>query len=138
MRQVMAKTVEIKIPEDIEFRVLGNAFGLLIASAGLLAGEMVRLRSFDYWLDDVVPLLFVIWMTFRMYRNFLSTMTAYQDATPSAAIVRDRHIRETLKSEQAAVAQITAKTGYTAEQVVEQVAKRIEAQKAEIMKKNKT
>jgi ABC-type nickel/cobalt efflux system permease component RcnA len=138
MRQVMAKTVEIKIPEDIEFRVLGNAFGLLIASAGLLAGEMIRLRSFDYWLDDIVPLLLVIWMAFRMFRNFLSTMTAYQDDAPSATADRDRHIRETLKSEQAAVAQITAKTGYTAEQVVEQVAKRIEAQKAEAMKKNKS
>lgn len=133
----MAKTVEIKIPDDIEFRVLGNAFGLLIASAGLLGGEMVRLRSFDYWLDDIVPLFLVILMAFRMFRNFLSTMTAYPDEAFSTNAARDRQIRETLKSEQAAVAQITAKTGYTAEQVVEQVAKRIEAQKAENMKKNK-
>ncbi len=76
----MAKTAEVKIPDDIEYRVIGNAFGLLIASAGLLAGEMLRLRSFDYWLDDIVPLLLLIWMGFRLYRNFLSTMNAYQDA----------------------------------------------------------
>lgn len=133
----MAKTVEIKIPEDIEYRVIGNAFGLLIASAGLLAGEMVRLRSFDYWLDDIVPLLLLTWMGFRLFRNFLSTMTAYQDEIPSAAVVRDRQIRDTLKSEQAIVARISSKTGYTAGQVVEEVAKRIEAQKAEAMKKNK-
>ncbi|MBW4054927.1 MAG: hypothetical protein HIU83_05935 [Proteobacteria bacterium] len=132
----MAKSVEIKIPDDIEYRVMGNALGLLIASAGLLAGEMFRLRSFDYWLDDIVPLLLALWMGFRMFRNFISTMNAYQDS-PSAASGRDRQIRETLKSEQAAVAQISAKTGYSPEQVVEEVAKRIEAQKAEALKKNK-
>jgi len=133
----VAKTVEMKIPEDIEFRVIGNAFGLMIASAGLLAGEMLRMRSVDYWLDDIVPLLLVIWMGFRLFRNFLSTMTVYQDIVPSAAVTRDRQIRETLKTEQAAVAQISSKTGYTAEQVVEEVAKRIEAQKADALKKNK-
>lgn len=132
----MAKSVEIKIPDDIEYRVMGNALGLLIASAGLLAGEMFRLRSFDYWLDDIVPVLLALWMGFRMFRNFLSTMNAYQDS-PSTASGRERQVRETLKSEQAAVAQISAKTGYSPEQVVEEVARRIEAQKAEALKKNK-
>jgi hypothetical protein len=132
----VAKTVAVKIPDDIEYRVIGNAFGLLIASAGLLAGEMVRLRSFEYWLNDFVPLLFVCWMAFRLYRNFLSTMTAYQDFVPSPAVARDRQIRDTLKSEDVAVKQITAKTGYTQEQVVAEVAKRIEAKKAEALKKS--
>lgn len=134
----MAKTVEIKIPDDIEYRVIGNMFGLLIASAGLLAGEMVRLRSFDYWLNDIVPLSLLIWIGLRMYRNFLSTMTAYQDVTPPAAVIRDRSIKEVLKSEPAVVAQIASKTGYTAEQVVAEVAKRIEAQKTDALKKNKS
>ena len=110
---------------------------MLIASAGLLAGEMMRQRSFDYWLDDIVPLLLLTWMGFRLYRNFLSTMVAYPDVSPPATDIRDQQIREALKSEQAAVAQISSKTGYTSEQVVEEVAKRIEAQKAESMKKNK-
>lgn len=129
----MAKTAEIKIPDDIEYRVIANAFGLLIASAGLLAGEMVRLRSFDYWLNDIIPLLFLLWMGYRLYRNFLSTMIAYQDVP--TGVVRDRQIRETLKSEKVAVAQIASKTGYTAEQVVEEVSRRIEAQKAEVIKR---
>jgi hypothetical protein len=133
----MAKTGEIKIADDIEYHVIGNAFGLLIASAGLLAGEMVRLRSFEYWLHDIVPLLFVCWMALRLYLNFLSTMIAYQDYTPPSSVARDRKIRESLKSEQVAVAQIAAKTGYTEEQVVAEVAKRIEAKKAEALKKNK-
>lgn len=133
----MAKTVEIKIPDDIEYRVIANAFGLLVASAGLLAGEMVRLRSIDYWLDDIVPLVFVLWLLFRLYRNFISTMNAYHGVTAPAAVVRDQNIRQALKSEPVAVAQIAAKTGFTADQVVAEVAKRIEAQKADAMKKNK-
>lgn len=135
----MAKTVEIKIADDIEFRVIGNLFGLLIASAGLLAGEMVRLRGFEYWLDDIVPLFFVCWLAFRLYRNFLSTINAYQNYTPPPSVTRDRQIRETLKSEQATVGKIAAKTGYSADQVVAEVAKRIEAQKAiDALKKNKS
>jgi hypothetical protein len=133
----VAKTAEIKIPDDIEYRVIANAFGLLIASAGLLAGEMVRLRSFDYWLNDIVPLIFVLWLLFRLYRNFLSTMIAYNNLPTPPSVVRDQNIRQTLKEEQAVVAQITAKTGFTAEQVVAEVAKRIETKKNEAMKNNK-
>lgn len=131
----MAKTVEIKISEDIEFRVIGNAFGLLIASAGLLAGEMLRLRSFDYWLTDIIPLLLVIWMGFRLFRNFLSTMNAYQDIPPQ----RQHHASgaNQIRSEQVITAQIPAKPVFSADKVVEEVAKRIEAQKAEALKKNK-
>lgn len=133
----MAKTVELKIADDIEYRVIANSFALLVASAGLLAGEMVRLRSFDYWLSDIVPLSFVVWFLFRLYRNFLSTMIAYHNIPTPAAVIRDQNIRQTLTSEPGAVAQITAKTGFTADQVVAEVAKRIETKKAEAMKKNK-
>lgn len=134
----MAKTVELKIPEDIEYRVIGNAFGLLIVSAGLLAGEMFRLRSFDYWLDDIVPLFLLLLLGFKLFRNFLSTMNAYQGISNPADVLRDKNINRVLKSEPAAVAQIAAKTGYTTEQVVAEVAKRIEAQKADALKKNRT
>lgn len=131
----MAKTVEIKIPEDIEFRVIGNAFGLLIASAGLLAGEMLRLHSFDYWLDDIVPLLLLIWMGFRLFRNFLSTMNAYQDVPIQGH--RPASSPSPIRSEQVIAGQLPAKPSYSADRVVEEVAKRIEAQKAEAMKKSK-
>lgn len=73
----MAETHEYKIPSDIEFRVIGNAFGLLIASAGLLAGEMMYQHSLDYWVQDCVPLFFAIWMAYRLFRNFITTMIAY-------------------------------------------------------------
>ena len=124
MAKTQVKTVEIKIADDIEYRVISNAFGLLIASAGLLAGEMVRMRSFEYWLHDIVPLLFVLWMAFRLYRNFLSTMVAYHDYVPSPAVLRDRKIRAALKAEQAAVAQISAQTGLSEEEVAAEVSRR--------------
>lgn len=126
----MAKTVELKIPADIEFRVIGNAFGLLIASAGLLAGTMVRERSFDYWLEDIVPLLIVAWLGFSFFRNLLSTMTAYSD-TPQ------RPLATAISPEQVIVGRIPARTGPTPDQVVEEVAKRIDAKKAEAEKRNK-
>ncbi|MDD5287239.1 MAG: hypothetical protein PHD54_15420 [Desulfuromonadaceae bacterium] len=131
----MAKTVSIKIPSDIEFRVIGNAFGLLIASAGLLGGTMISQRSFDYWLDDIVPLMFVSWMIFRLYRNLLSTMAAYPDlpapeTTESSAALQ-------VNSEPVIVGQITSKPAPTPEQVVEEVARRIESQREAAAKKNK-
>ena len=131
----MAKTIEIKIPDDIEYRVIGNAFGILIASAGLLAGEMVRLRSLDYWLGDIVPLLLLAWMGHRFFKNFLSTMHAYQDVP----VLMQHHASSAtpLHGEPAVAGQITAKPSYSAEKVVAEVAKRIEAQKADALKKNK-
>lgn len=122
----------IKIPEDIEFRVIGNAFGLLIALAGLLGGTMLNQRSFEYWMDDLVPLVFSAYMAFRLFRNFMSTMTLYQDAPP-----RRRTAAQRVPSAQPAFAQLPSVPSYSAEQVVEEVAKRIEAQKAEALKKNK-
>jgi len=131
----VAKTAEIKIPEDIEFHVLSNAFGMLIASAGLLAGEMLRLRSFDYWLDDIVPLLLLLWLGYRMFRNFLSTMNAYQDVPAQGA--HPPPVASRVHGEKVIVGQIPAKPGYSAEKVVEEVARRIETQKADALKKNK-
>jgi len=120
-----AKTVSIKIADDIEYRVIGNAFGLLIASAGLLAGEMLHQRSFEYWPNDIVPLMFTSWMAFRLYRNFLSTMAAYRDYVPSPAVLRDRKIREALKAEHASVAEIAARTGLSEEEVAAEVSRRV-------------
>lgn len=129
----MAKTVAIKIPSDIEFRVIGNALGLLIASGGLLGGAMVGQRSFDYWLDDIVPLMFVFWMSFRLYRNFLSTMAAYPD-NPSLEATRSPAPQQ-VYSEPVIAGRIAAKPTPSAEQVVEEVARRIEAKRDAAAKK---
>jgi hypothetical protein len=44
----VTKTVELKIPDDIEYRVIGNAFGLLIVFAG--ASERRNVSSAQLWL----------------------------------------------------------------------------------------
>ena len=124
------KTAVTKIPSDIEFRVIGNAFGLLIASAGLLGGAMVNQRSFEYWFDDLVPILFVTYMAFRLFRNFLSTMLLYQDAAP-----RRRPAPKRVQNDHPAFAQLPQVPGYTAEQVVEEVTRRIDAQREAAAKK---
>jgi hypothetical protein len=131
----VAKTLEIKIPSDIEFRVIGNFFGLLIASAGLLAGTMVNQRSFDYWLDDIVPLAFVAWMCFRLYRNFLSTMAAYPDV--DLPDLSKGSSATQVNSEPVVAGRIAAKTVPTADQVLDEVAKRIEAKKKAATENNK-
>lgn len=126
----------LKIPDDIEYRVIGNAFGLLIASAGLIGGTMLRERSFEYWMDDLVPLLFSAYMAYRLFRNFMSTMTLYQDAPHH----QRRPATQRVQADGVAYAQLPSKPSkpnYTAEQVVEEVAKRIEAQKLDAQKKNK-
>ena len=122
----------LKIPGDIEYRVIGNAFGLLISFAGLFGGSMFNQRSFEYWMDDLVPLVFASYMAFRLFRNFLATMTLYQDAPP-----RHQPAAQRIQGDRVAYPQLPSTPSYSAEQVVEEVAKRIEAQKLEAQKKNK-
>jgi hypothetical protein len=71
-------------------------------------------------------------MIFRLFRNFIATLTLYQDAPPHRQPPAQR-----VQADQAAYAQLPPVPSFSAEQVVEEVAKRIEAQKAEAQKKNK-
>lgn len=125
-------TAEIKIPADIEYRVIGNAFGLMIACGGLLAGNMMSERSLDYWREDIVPLVLALFLAYRLMRNLLTTMIVYQ-APPKT---RPAPVsKENIQRVHATVAQLPESASYTPEQVVEEVAKRIEAQKAANQKK---
>ncbi|BCS53180.1 hypothetical protein [Geobacter sp. SVR] len=114
----------VKIPDDIEYRAIGDAFGLLIACGGLLPGAMVSQRSLEYWLEDIVPLLLIMVMGFRLMRNLMATMLAVQNAPPP------QPARQVVQPEAAAMAQLPEVPGYTTEQVLEEVARRIEAKRA--------
>ena len=122
----------MKVPEGIEYRVIGNFLCFLIACGGMLAGSMYAERSLDYWLEDIVPLFITIFMGFRLYRSFVTTMTVYQGTTPSA---HSAVSRQNIQREHAIVAQLPEASSYTPEQVVEEVARRIEMQKAEAVRK---
>jgi len=125
----------VKIPDDIEYRVIGNLFGILIASAGILGGTMMNQRSFEYWADDIVPIVVLLFLLFRLFRNLLSTMIFYQDsAAANSQTEVARVYNEAIST--GSVPRIGAKN-FTPEQVVEEVAKRIEVQKEAAQKKNK-
>ncbi len=119
--------VQIKVPADIEYRVIGNAFGLMIASGGLLGGMMVSQGSLDYWREDVVPLGLMLLLAFRLMRNLVTTMVAAQ-ALPERP--RASGSRQDIHPEHAAVGQLPETPSYTPDQVIAEVAKRIETQKA--------
>ena len=126
------EAIQIKIPADIEYKVLGNAFGLMIACGGLLAGNMMSERSFEYWREDIVAIVLVVFLAFRLMRTFVTTMTVYAGAPPRPSAPVSK---ENIQRMHAKVAQLPETMGYTPEQVIEEVAKRIEAQKAEAAKK---
>ncbi len=132
----MAKTIELKIPADIEYNVIGDAFGLMIASAGLMAGTMVQQRSFDYWLDDIAILLIVAWFAFRLFRDLLSTMTLYKDVPPRKP-TRISTEATTVTPEQLIAGQLPAVTLPTPDQVVEEVARRIDEKRVKAQQANK-
>jgi hypothetical protein len=126
------EAAEIKIPADIEYKVLGNAFGLMIACGGLLAGTMMSERSLGYWREDIVPLVLAFFLAIRLMQSFVTTVTVYQGIPPrSTAPVS----KENIQRMHATVAQLPESMGYTPEQVVEEVARRIEVQKAEAAKR---
>jgi hypothetical protein len=124
-------TLVTKIPDDIEFRAIGNAFGVLIAAGGLLAGAMVTERSLDYWQEDIVPLGLLIFMGLRLMRNLMASVTLYHEMPLRPAAPH----RESVASEPMAMPQLPSTSEFSPEQVVEEVVKRIEAQKAEQSRK---
>lgn len=126
------EAVQIKIPADIEYKVLGNAFGLMIACGGLLAGNMMSERSLEYWREDIVVIVLVVFLAFRLLRTFVTTMTVYAGAPPRPASPVSK---ENIQRMHAKVAQLPETMGYTPDQVIEEVARRIEVQKAEAAKR---
>jgi len=72
--------------------------------------------------------MLVFFLGIRLMRSFVTTMTVYQGAPPRSATPISK---ENIQRMHATVAQLPEAKGYTPEQVVEEVAKRIEVQKAE-------
>ena len=133
-----SEAVRKKEPQDIELTVIGNAFCLLIGAAGLLAGSMVANFSPAYWREDIVPLAITVFMGIRLLRSLTDAMAQYQEAAPAVHHHRaEAEERVHVQPEEVVTGQIPAVSSYSPDQVVEQVVKRIEAQKAEAVKKNK-
>lgn len=133
-----SEAVGSKQPQDIEIAVIGNAFCLLIASAGLLAGSMAANLSLEYWREDIMALAITAVMGIRLMRNLMDVMTLYQE-TPQ---VRHHHRAEAqervnVQPESVVMGQIPDLSSFSPDQVMEEVVKRIETQKADAAKNNK-
>jgi hypothetical protein len=133
-----SEAVGSKQPQDMEITVIGNAFCLLIASAGLLAGSMAANLSLDYWREDIVALAITAVMGIRLLRSLMDVMSLYQE-TPQVRHHLQAEARERVNVQPEGVvkAQIPAVSSFSPDQVVDEVIKRIETQKAEAEKKNK-
>lgn len=128
--------------EDAEFRFLGNLFGLLMACAGLLAGTMVRERSFDYWLEDIVPLLLLLITLRGLIKSAMelakdSIYYEEQKKQVAAALAKQQEMMAAMGEPDMELPKLAAKTKYSEEEVLEAVSKRIEQQREEAVKKNK-
>lgn len=122
----------VNIPDDFEFRVIGNFFGLLIASGGLLAGNMMHEHSLEYWQEDIVPIILTFLLAFRLMRSLVVTMTVCMSAPPRPPSPVNR---ENIQRMHATVAQLPETSSYSPEQVVDEVVRRIEKQKTEAAKR---
>ena len=134
-----SEAVGSKQPQDIEITVIGNALCLLIGAAGLLAGSMAANLSLEYWRDDIVALAITVVMGIRLLRSLMDAMTLYQE-TPREHHHRRAEVQERVNVQPEGVVkgQIPAVSSFSPEQVVEEVVKRIETQKAVAAKKNKS
>ena len=133
-----SEAVGSKEPQDIEIAVIGNAFCLLIASAGLLAGSMAANLSLAYWREDIVVLAITAVMGIRLLRNLMDVMAQYQETPQSLHHHRpETQERENVQSDDVVTGQIPAVSSFSEDQVIEEVVKRIEMKKAEAAMKNK-
>lgn len=129
--------------EGAEFRFLGNLFGLLMAAAGLLAGTMVRERSTDYWLEDLVPLLLLLITLRGMVKSAMdltrdSIYYQEQKKQVSEALARQQRQMEAMAAaDMGDLPRLSAKPQYSEQEVLDAVSRRIEQQREEAMKKNK-
>lgn len=128
--------------EGAEFRFLGNLFGALMACAGLLAGTMMHERSFDYWLDDIVPLVLLFFTLRGIIKSAMelakdSIFYEEQKKQVMAAMAKQEQMAASMAGNEQELPRISVKPKYSEEEVLEAVSKRIEQQREEAGKKNK-
>lgn len=128
--------------EGAEFRFLGNLFGALMACAGLLAGTMVHERSLDYWLEDIVPLLLLMFTLRGVIKSAMelardSIFYEEQKKQVLEAMAKQEAMAAAMAGAESELPKLASKPKYTEAEVLEAVSKRIEQQREEGLKKNK-
>lgn len=128
--------------EGAEFRFLGNLFGALMACAGLLAGTMVHERSLDYWLEDIVPLLLLVFTLRGVIKSAMelakdSIFYEEQKKQVLEAMAKQEAMAAAMAGAESELPKLASKPKYSEAEVLEAVSKRIEQQREEGLKKNK-
>ena len=128
--------------EGAEFRFLGNLFGALMACAGLLAGTMVHERSLDYWLEDIVPLLLLMFTLRGVIKSAMelakdSIFYEEQKKQVLEAMAKQEAMAAAMAGAESEMPKLASKPKYSEAEVLEAVSKRIEQQREEGLKKNK-
>ena len=128
--------------EGAEFRFLGNLFGALIACAGLLAGTMMHERSLDYWLEDIVPLLLLVFTLRGVIKSAMelakdSIFYEEQKKQVLEAMAKQEAMAAAMAGAESELPKLASKPKYSEAEVLEAVSKRIEQQREEGLKKNK-
>lgn len=130
----------VELSDGPEYRVLGNLFGVLLGCTGLLAGTMVRERSFDYWQSDLVPLLILLFTCRGLIKSSMDLMREDMIYLEKKKQI-DRFLAkqsEVLSPEMGGeMPKLAATSHYTEEEVLEAVSKRIEQQREEAVRKSK-
>ncbi len=132
----------LELSDGPEYKVLASLFGLMLASAGLLAGTMFRERSFEYWKDDLISLL----LLFISGRGFL--MNSMQLARESMIYSEKKRIMDSFLAKQEEVLNdgnepvagqvlIAPKKNFSEEEVLEAVSKKIQDQREKAIRENK-
>jgi len=128
--------------EGAEFRFLGNLFGALMACAGLLAGTMMHERSLDYWLEDIVPLLLLVFTLRGVIKSAMelakdSIFYEEQKKQVLEAMAKQEAMAAAMAGAESELPKLASKPKYSEAEVLEAVSKRIEQQREEGLKKNK-
>jgi ABC-type nickel/cobalt efflux system permease component RcnA len=127
---------KITVSDGPEFRMMGNLFGIIIALGGLLVGTMFKERSFDYWMDDLVPLIILFFSSYRFYRNAIdlareaAIYTQHKEQVFAAMARAATHVNDEME-----LPKLAAKPQFSEEEVLDAVTRRIQENRATSDKK---
>lgn len=128
--------------EGAEFNFIGSLLGVMLALIGLAVGNMARELSFDYWMEDIVPLVLLLIMMRGLFKSgfALATDSMFfneQKKMIQSALADQQQFATAVPETMPVVAKPKMKQEYTEEEVLEAVSKRIEERRKDAAKGQK-
>lgn len=127
---------KITVADGPEFRMIGNLFWIIMSLGGLMVGTMFRERSIDYWMDDIVPLLILVFSSYRFYRNAIDLARDAEIYTQRKEQVFAAMARAASRvDDEMEIPKLAAKPQFSEDEVLDAVARRIQENRAGAEKK---